>query len=113
MTPVELDMIPLEDQNASNQIFIFFLDRSGSMDGDKMEMAKDALKLFIQSLPKGAMFEIVSFGSNFEVSSKDKRGYVNDDQTKEKIYEEIDSYTASFGGTNILSPMKYIIDEYL
>ena len=55
---------------ASDQIFIFFLDRSGSMDGKKMKMANDALKLFIQSLPKEAMFEIISFGSSFVASSK-------------------------------------------
>jgi hypothetical protein len=35
------------------------------MGDDKMKMAKDALKLFIQSLPKGAMFEIVSFGTDY------------------------------------------------
>ncbi len=42
------------------------------MGDDKMEMAKDALKLFIQSLPQGATFEVVSFGSDFSVSSKDQ-----------------------------------------
>jgi uncharacterized protein with von Willebrand factor type A (vWA) domain len=106
-------MVPISGQDVSNQIFIFLIDRSGSMDGDKMEMAKDALKLFILSLPKGAMFEVVSFGSNFEISSKDKLGYVNDDQNVEKIFKEIDSYNASFGGTNILQPMKYLIENYL
>jgi hypothetical protein len=30
-----------------DQIFIFLIDRSGSMGTDKMEMAKEALKLFI------------------------------------------------------------------
>jgi len=95
-------MIPISGQDVSDQIFIFLIDRSGSMNGDKMEMAKDALKLFILSLPKGAMFEVVSFGTCFEISSKDKLGYVNDDQSVEKIFKEIDSYDASFGGTNIL-----------
>ena len=44
-----------------------------------MQMAKDALKLFIQSLPIGAMFEIVSFGTDFSISSKTRVGYVNND----------------------------------
>jgi len=44
-----------------------------------MQMAKDALKLLIQSLPIGAMFEIVSFGTDFSVSSKNREGYVNND----------------------------------
>jgi len=93
---------------ASDQIFIFFLDRSGSMDGKKMKMANDALKLFIQSLPKEAMFEIISFGSSFVASSKsDSRiGYVNNDETVEKILNEIDlQYKANLGGTDILKPM--------
>jgi hypothetical protein len=43
--------------------FIFLVDRSGSMDGRRMEITKEALKLFIQSLPVGCTFAILSFGS--------------------------------------------------
>jgi Mg-chelatase subunit ChlD len=43
--------------------FIFIVDRSGSMErGERMEITKDALKLFIQSLPVGSQFAILSFG---------------------------------------------------
>ena len=72
------------------------------MSGKKMQMARDALKLFIQSIPKGAKFEVVSFGTDFEFSSNDKQGYVNNDSNVEKILNEIDSYSATMGGTNIL-----------
>lgn len=68
--PDELDVAPMPGLMASDQIFIFLVDRSGSMGNKKMQMAKDALKLFIQSLPIGAMFEVVSFGTDFSVSSK-------------------------------------------
>ena len=44
-----------------------------------MQIAKDALKLFIKSVPFGASFEVVSFGSDYKVSSIDKLGYVNND----------------------------------
>ena len=77
--PEELDLAPMPGQMVSDQIFIFLVDRSGSMGNDKMQMAKDALKLFIQSLPLGAMFEVVSFGTDFSVSSKDRCGYQNND----------------------------------
>jgi len=30
-----------------------------------MEMTKEALKLFIKSLPAGCMFEIISFGTKY------------------------------------------------
>ena len=46
---------------------MFIIDQSGSMSGTSMEVAKEALKLFMQSLPVNSKFSIVSFGSRFEV----------------------------------------------
>ena len=66
-------------------VYIFLVDRSGSMSGSKMEMTKEALKLFIQSLPSGCLFEIVSFGSNFIYLSKDKNGSINNDVNLEIV----------------------------
>jgi Mg-chelatase subunit ChlD len=45
--------------------FIFIIDRSTSMRGDRIEAAKEALNLFIRGLPKGSKFSILSFGSNW------------------------------------------------
>lgn len=44
---------------------MFLLDRSGSMQGRKMEIAKEALGVFLQSLPAESEFQIVSFGTEF------------------------------------------------
>ena len=44
--------------------FIFIVDRSYSMSGGRIRTCKAALKLFIQSLPVGSKFSIISFGSN-------------------------------------------------
>ena len=46
-------------------VFIFIVDRSGSMSGARMETCKEALKLFLRSLPVGSKFAIISFGSSF------------------------------------------------
>ena len=46
--------------------FIFLVDRSGSMGGERMNLAISALKIFLSSLPEKSLFNIISFGSNFE-----------------------------------------------
>ena len=52
----------------SDYHFIFIVDRSGSMGfgSGRMELAKDALAIFIRSLPVGCRFSIISFGSRYE-----------------------------------------------
>lgn len=53
----------------SEYVFMFILDRSGSMGGERIRLAKEALKLFIQSLPAGSSFCVISFGSRMEMMS--------------------------------------------
>ena len=50
-------------------MFIFIVDRSGSMEGKTIVITKEALKLFVQSLPSGCMFDIISFGSTYKSMS--------------------------------------------
>jgi hypothetical protein len=45
---------------------VFLCDRSGSMsDGNKMANLKEALQVFLKSLPVGVKFNICSFGTNY------------------------------------------------
>jgi len=46
--------------------------------GERIETAKNALILFLKSLPPGSMFQVVSFGSDFENLFPDPLEY-NDD----------------------------------
>ena len=50
--------------------FVFIVDRSGSMEGSKMETTKEALVLFLKSLPSDSMFEVISFGDSFNLLSE-------------------------------------------
>ena len=49
--------------NPEHLHFIFVLDRSGSMWGDRMVKAKEALILFLRSLPEGCKFTVINYGS--------------------------------------------------
>ena len=54
------------DMDAARGEFIFVLDRSGSMSGSRMKMAREAMIFFLKSLPSQCFFNIVSFGSNYK-----------------------------------------------
>ena len=54
-----------------------------------MEMAKEALKLFVQSLPPNCKFEIVLFGSDFELMSENGTGFINNDATLKDLMNRI------------------------
>ncbi len=45
-----------------------------------MEVTKDALKLFLKSLPFGCKFDIISFGSDFQYLQNPKPLEESDDE---------------------------------
>lgn len=86
--------------------YIFVVDRSGSMHGELIQQAKDALLLMIKSLPNDppSIFNIYSFGSHFDKLWKLSRPY-NDDNVAD-AEKHIREMCADYGGTELLGPLK-------
>lgn len=76
--PEELESV-VEDPD--DNVFFFIVDCSGSMQGQNIDMTREALALFVQSLPAGCKFEIVLFGDRFDLMSDDGSGFINNDET--------------------------------
>jgi uncharacterized protein with von Willebrand factor type A (vWA) domain len=84
------------DENASKE-YIIVIDRSGSMgDDNKIEKAKTALILFIQSLPPNSKFNVISFGSNYTALFNESVKY--NEKSKQKCLQAISKFDASMYG---------------
>ena len=90
-------------------LFIFLLDQSGSMEGNKIKIASKALELFIQSLPAGSYYQIIGFGSEYKVYDDTPKEY-NISNIKSSL-EMIKKLDADLDGTNIAGPLKYIYNS--
>merc|ERR1712213_121672 len=97
----------LEEQKTE---LIFLVDRSGSMMGESINMAKKALKIFLHSLPVDCYFNIVSFGSRFSYLFE-KGSNIYDDHSLEKAKAHVEKMEANYGGTEIHAPLKSIFSQ--
>ncbi|CAD8121875.1 unnamed protein product [Paramecium sonneborni] len=89
--------------------YLFIIDRSGSMDGSKIEKAKKSLILFLKILPQNSLFNNISFGNNNTDSKylslwNESMQYAQD--TLQEAIQHVENMTADFGGTNIYKPFK-------
>ena len=88
---------------------VFLLDRSGSMSGESIEQARKALLLCLRSLREGDSFNVVSFGSTFVSLFPHAVAY--DQATLDRATAAIQAMTADLGGTEILAPLKHILQS--
>ena len=69
----------------------------------------------LHSLPIGSKFNIVSFGSRYELMFKQSVEY--NEENLEHAVNQLKTFGADFGGTEILMPIKAVLssaaDEYL
>lgn len=89
--------------------YVFFLDRSGSMSGARIDKAKEALVMFLKSLPEDSYFNVISFGDS------SKRMFDRSEKYSKKMFDqakkEIEKMSADMGGTEIYDSLKNLLAE--
>ena len=99
----------INEINDNPALFIFLIDQSGSMSGKSINLVKQALLLFIQSLPPKSFFQLIGFGSDFKYYNDSPVEY--NKENVEKIIQVINDLKADMGGTNISTPLKDIFSS--
>ena len=90
---------------------IFVVDRSGSMGGNPILEARDALKTCLEMLPPTVLFNIIGFGSSF--SSLFKQSQQADKSSLKRAIGHAKKITANLGGTDLLPPFNHIYQQKL
>ena len=87
--------------------FVFCIDRSGSMSGGRISVAKESLLYFIRSLPDtNSNFDIISFGTDYEPMFG---SFVPiNEQNTETAINKIEKFNADMGGTNLKEALEHI-----
>ncbi|CAD8098180.1 unnamed protein product [Paramecium sonneborni] len=94
-------------------IYIFIIDRSGSMQYGRIKKAKQSLILFLKSLPEDSFFNIISFGSKAQKMFDISQSY--NQQSLEQAIKQVQDMEADYGGTDIYNALQIAIysDNYL
>ena len=86
--------------------FIFILDRSGSIHGNRINLAITSLIYFLKSLPENSKFNIISFGSDYSVLNE-KNMDINNENIQKSI-STIEKFDADMGETRIAKVLDVI-----
>ena len=98
----------LDSYEDSEKEYIFLIDVSGSMAGEKLEATKRAVIECLKQLDVGDKFNIIAFESRFEAMNGESIEY-NEENLKRAI--KYIKGLAELGGTEILNPIKYALYE--
>ncbi|UJR20655.1 hypothetical protein I4U23_023777 [Adineta vaga] len=110
-TPSLADFLKVSNgHDETNTEFIFIVDCSGSMtEANGIDLAREAMLLFIRSLPVGSRFNIIRFGSSFDILFKDEvLTVIYNEKTAQKAERLTRSMEADLGGTELLAPLEYL-----
>jgi hypothetical protein len=81
------------------------------MDGNRISQARQALVIFLRSLPSDSYFNVISFGSSYEKMYPKSVRY--EDQTTKDSIAKVQKMNADFGGTEIYYPLENALTQPL
>lgn len=96
------------EEDASGKDYIFLLDISESMDGEKLDEEKNALQLCIRNLSDGDTFNLIAFGGELSYFSKNSIPLNEENLERASIW--IDSLKAQ-GEGKIFEAIKYALEQ--
>ncbi|UJR19056.1 hypothetical protein I4U23_022187 [Adineta vaga] len=107
-TPNEEDCQQVTNNKEVTNEFIFIVDCSGSMDEEnKIGLARQAMLLFLKSLPVNCYFNIIRFGSNHQ-SLFPEMTVVYNEINSQKAEHLTKTMRADLGGTELLSTLQWL-----
>ena len=102
-------LVPKFSLSPERPEIVFVCDRSGSMAGSKIVALKNALKVFLKSLPVGVKFNICSFGSRYSFLWAKSKLYSQ--TTLDAAMKHIETFDANYGGTEMFEPIKKTLER--
>ena len=106
----DLSSVSKDDAGCISE-FIFMIDRSGSMNGNLINNAKETILLFLHSLPSNTYFNVISFGTYFQSLFKESQPYSN--ANLEEACHYVRKIRADMGGTSLLEPLDWVFSKPL
>ncbi|CAF1250191.1 unnamed protein product [Rotaria sordida] len=107
-TPKEEDCQAIMNNDEITNEFIFVVDCSGSMqDENKIGLARQAMLLFLKSLPVNCRFNIIRFGSNYKALFQNITDIYNEENARQAD-ELTKNMKADLGGTELLRPLQWL-----
>eukprot|EP01034_Spumella_vulgaris_P023248 gene23248-29452_t len=103
--------IPSEVTAAVPRKITILVDRSGSMEGERIEQAVTAIEQFVAQLDETNFINIVGFGDSYEAmwSNHVSANHTN----KAKILKMLQTCEADLGGTELLECLTDVVDNHL
>lgn len=105
-TAMMVHLVPSFKLDEQKTEIIFVLDRSGSMMGQSIDLARKAMLVFLHSLPADCYFNVVGFGSTFQFLFPSSVKY--DDGSLKQAVTHAKTVEANLGGTEIYEPLKEV-----